>query len=255
MTTYRISFQLYSARKFPPIEAHLEALAAIGYDSVEPYGAIVDPNPEVLRKKMDAVGLACPSAHVPLAMLDKDRAHAIAVSQALGLEYVIMPHIAADERPADAAGWTALGQRLSGHAAALAEAGLKFAWHNHAFEFDTLADGSRPIDHLIGAAGVNWEPDIGWVVRAGADARAEIAKFPGKAVAFHMKDVRANGSTEEDGWADVGHGAIDWQDLWPAIAGSGADLLVVEHDNPADWRRSAARSFEFVTKLVGAGSN
>ena len=38
MTNYRISFQLYSARKFPPVAAQLEALAAIGYDAVEPYG-------------------------------------------------------------------------------------------------------------------------------------------------------------------------------------------------------------------------
>ena len=35
MANYRISFQLYSARNFPPIEKNLEVLAAIGFDAVE----------------------------------------------------------------------------------------------------------------------------------------------------------------------------------------------------------------------------
>ena len=64
------------------------------------------------------------------------------------------------------------------HAAALAEAGLKLAWHNHDFEYVTLPDGSRPIDHLLAAPGVS--------VRAGhrldrprrLRIRDEIDKFP-----------------------------------------------------------------------------
>jgi sugar phosphate isomerase/epimerase len=56
----------------------------------------------------------------------------------------------------------------------LAEHGLKLAWHNHDFEYQRLPDGSRPIDHLIGAAGVFFEPDIGWIVRAGTDTMKDV---------------------------------------------------------------------------------
>ena len=73
MTTYRISFQLYSARKFPPVEGQLEALAAIGYDAVEPYRGAYDGDIAGFRKRLDAVGLACPTAHMPLDALDADR--------------------------------------------------------------------------------------------------------------------------------------------------------------------------------------
>ena len=35
MSRYKLSFQLYSARNFPPLDPVLEGLAEIGYDAVE----------------------------------------------------------------------------------------------------------------------------------------------------------------------------------------------------------------------------
>jgi len=253
MTTYRISFQLYSARKFPPVAAQLEALAAIGYDAVEPYRGAYDGDIAGFRKKLDAVGLACPTAHMALDQLDADRNAVVGQAQALGLETVVVPHIAADKRPIDAVGWKAIGARLTGHAAALAEKGLKLAWHNHDFEYRPLPDGTRPIDHLISSAGVFFEPDIGWIVRAGKKPADEIAKFPGKVAAFHVKDVAPAGVTKDDGWTDVGGGTVDWKGLWPTISGSGANLLVLEHDEPSDWRGFAAHSYAYLAKLTGRG--
>jgi sugar phosphate isomerase/epimerase len=251
--TYRISFQLYSARKFPPVAGQLEALAAIGYDAVEPYRGAYDGDIAGFRKNLDAVGLACPTAHMALDALDADRNAVVGQAQTLGLETVVVPHIAADKRPADTAGWKAIGARLTGHAAALAEKGLKLAWHNHDFEYQALPDGTRPIDHLIGAAGVFFEPDIGWIVRAGKKAADEITKFPGKVAAFHVKDVAPAGVTKDGGWADVGSGTVDWKGLWPAISGAGTNLLVLEHDEPSDWRGFAARSYAYLAKLTGRG--
>lgn len=251
MATYRISFQLYSARNFPPVAAQLEALAAIGFDAVEPYRGAYGDDPAGFRRKLDAVGLACPSAHVPLDQLDTSRGAVIDLAKTLGLEVVIVPAVPADQRTQDVAGWQALGARLAGHAAALAGSGLKLAWHNHAFEYVTLADGSRPIDHLVGAAGVYWEPDLGWIVRGGADIRTELARYRGKVAAFHIKDTAPDGVTANDGWTDVGAGTIDWQALWPSIAGAGTDLLVLEHDAPSDWRGFAENSYKFLAGLTG----
>ncbi len=91
---------------------------------------------------------------------------------------MILPHLAEDKRPKDAAGWKAFAAKLTEHAAALAEAGLKLAWHNHDFEYEKLADGSRPIDALIAAKGVYYEPDIGWIVRAGVGRPRRARQVP-----------------------------------------------------------------------------
>ena len=64
MPKYRISFQLYSARNFPPIEKQLETLAAIGFDAVEPFGGAYKADPKALRAKCDALGLTIPTCHM-----------------------------------------------------------------------------------------------------------------------------------------------------------------------------------------------
>jgi len=251
MTDYRISFQLYSARNFPPVEAQLETLAAIGFDAVEPYRGAYGDDPTGLRRMLDAVGLACPSAHIGLADLDADLAAVVETARILGLETVVSPFLPPDQRPDDADGWQALGARLQEHALALRKEGLKYAWHNHAFEYATLSDGSRPIEHLLAGPDVMWEADIGWIARADCDVKAELERFPGKLAAFHVKDVAPEGVTEDDGWTDVGAGIIDWRALLPTIESSGTDLLVLEHDAPSDWRSFAENSFRFLTGLVG----
>ena len=46
-----------------------------------------------------------------------------------------------------------------------------------------------------------------------------------------------------DGWADVGHGTLDWKGLMAALRGkTPARYFVMEHDNPSDYERFARRS-------------
>lgn len=125
MANTKISFQLYSARNFPPVDTVLEGLAAIGYDAVEPYGGNFLDDAKGFRAKADALGLAIPTAHVPLQVLDDDRARAIDLARTLGIETVILPHVGGDARPSDLAGWKAFSQRLGEHAGHLSQAGLK----------------------------------------------------------------------------------------------------------------------------------
>jgi sugar phosphate isomerase/epimerase len=253
MANHRISFQLYSARNFPPVDAVLQGLSAIGYDAVEPFGGNYLDDPKGFRGKADALGLAIPTAHVPLQLLDEDRAKAIDMARTLGLETVVLPHVGGDARPKDAAGWAAFGKRLSEHARHLSGAGLKLAWHNHDFESMQLADGSRPIDHILAGEGVMFEPDVAWIARTDADIASEIGRYANRVAAFHIKDTAPEGVTVDDGWTDVGAGTIDWNKLWPAIAATGATLLVMENDNPSDWRSFAANSYKYVAGLVGRG--
>ena len=251
MSDYRISFQLYSARNFPPLEAQLETLAAIGFDGVEPYRGCYGDDPEGFRRMIDSVGLKCPTAHIPVDLLLSDRAAFIGIAETLGVEAAVLPYLVEEERPRDRAGWTAFAGKLAEAVPALAERGIKLAWHTHAFEYEPLSDGFRPIEALIAPAGMYYEPDIGWITRSGADVVAELTRFPGRVVAFHVKDTAPPGVTADDGWTDVGAGTIDWSALWPTIAASGCDLLVFENDNPSDWEGFARNSYRFVSGLTG----
>jgi len=250
MSDYRISFQLYSARNFPPLEAQLDTLAEIGFDAVEPYRGAFD-TAAAFRRKIDAVGLACPTAHLPVDLLLSDRAAFIDIAKTLGLEAAVLPYLVEEQRPGDRAGWEAFAGRLAESVPALAAEGIKLAWHTHAFEYEPLADGFRPIEALIAPAGMYYEPDIGWIARSGSPIEAELTRFPGRIVAFHVKDTAPEGVTKDDGWTDVGAGTIDWHAIWPTIAASGCDLLVMENDNPSDWKGFARHSFDFLAGLTG----
>jgi sugar phosphate isomerase/epimerase len=58
-----------------------------------------------------------------------------------------------------------------------------------------------------------------------------------------VKDVAPKGEkAEEDGWADIGDGVVDWKRLLPALSVGGVELIVLEHDNPSDFERFARRS-------------
>jgi hypothetical protein len=46
--------------------------------------------------------------------------------------------------------------------------GLRFAWHNHDFEFERLPDGTYPIELILGAD-LAWEADLASVALGGAD--------------------------------------------------------------------------------------
>jgi sugar phosphate isomerase/epimerase len=244
-----ISYQLYSARRFPPVQPVLEAVAAIGYDAVEPYGALYEEDPAAFRHVLDRLGLRCPTAHMPLQGLEHDREKYFRIARTLGVETIVVPYLLPEERPAEPEGWRAIARQLAEHAAAAAEAGFGLAWHNHDFEYRALADGSRPIDILLAAPNVLWEADVGWIARAGMSPLTELTRHADRLIAVHAKDLAPAGATSEDGWADVGAGVIDWRSLWPLIDRSQARALVVEHDNPADWRRSAERSFACLSGL------
>jgi sugar phosphate isomerase/epimerase len=246
--TDRVSFQLYSARKFPPLEGQLAALARLGYRNVEPYGGLFQ-NPDELKAALKKHNLSAPTAHIGIDRLRSDVDGAAKLAKEFGVKELIVPAVAQEERTNDAAGWKKLGTELAGYQKKLAAHGIGFAWHNHAFEFAKLPDGSYPLDHIFAAApGLHWQADIGWIAWAGEDPVAWIKKYADRVVALHVKDLAPKGqNADEDGQADVGHGVLDWKALMPAIKAPGVKYLVMEHDNPNDFERFAQRSFKTVS--------
>ncbi|WP_157014387.1 sugar phosphate isomerase/epimerase family protein [Mesorhizobium xinjiangense] len=245
------SFQLYSARNFQPWDDVLRMVAEVGYSQVEGFGGVYD-DPKGFKAMLDENGLTMPSGHFSLDMLEKETAKALDIADALGVGIVICPHLAVENRPTDADGWKRFGERLAVVGDAVKLAGKRFAWHNHDFEFASTADGAVPQRLILQAApDIGWEMDVAWVARGGADPLAWIEEFGPRIVAAHVKDIAPAGEAEdEDGWADVGHGTMDWKGLMAALrASTPADIFVMEHDNPSDAARFARRSIEAANRF------
>lgn len=249
MTEY--AYQLYSSRAFPPLEKTLTMLADLGYRRTEGYGGMLDDPPSV-RAAHDAAGLVMGSVHLGLDRLRADCDGMIRLAEVLGVSSVYAPHLAEDERPADAAGWTALAHELETLAGAFAGAGLHFGWHNHDFEFRPTAGGAVPMEIVLDAApSIGWEADIAWVVRGGADPFDWIGRLGDRITAVHIKDIAPAGEcADEDGWADVGHGTLDWGRLLTALEDAPVRHFIVEHDRPNDDARFARRSLEALNALT-----
>ena len=237
------SFQLYSARNFQPWPSVLDMLARLGYAQVEGFGDLY--HDAATRADLDRRGLAMPSGHFAMDLLESDFPAARRIAETLGMRMIACPYVEAADRPADAAGWRDFGLRLGRIGKAAETAGLGFAWHNHEFEFEALADGSLPLTHILDAApGIGWEIDVAWVIRGGGDPLEWIDRYGDRIVAAHVKDIAPAGQAlDEDGWADVGHGTVDWAGLMGALRNrTPAKIFVMEHDNPADLERFARRS-------------
>jgi sugar phosphate isomerase/epimerase len=238
------SFQLYSGRNFQPWSNVIKTVADAGYTQVEGFGGLYTDVPG-LKAELDRNGLTMPTGHFGLDMLEGDFGAAAKTAETLGMKILICPHVAADLRPADAAGWKQFGERLAKVGEKAKAAGYEFAWHNHDFEFQPLADGSVPQDHILAAApDIGWEMDVAWVIRGGADPMPWIDRHGRRIVAVHVKDIARQGEgLDEDGWSDVGHGTVDWPSLMKAFGTkTAARYYVMEQDNPNDIERFARRS-------------
>lgn len=240
----RISYQLYCSRNFPPLEKTLKMLGAAGMSEVEGYGGLFDDT-DGLKAGLAANGLQMTSTHMGLDLVRDDPAQAIAIAKELGIKKVFVPYVEPDARPADTAGWLAFGEQLAEAGKPLQDAGLVFGWHNHAFEFDATDSGDMPLDLIAEASDdLMLELDLGWVRVAGHDPVAWIKKYAGRLSAVHVKDIAEDGEcVDEDGWADVGYGIMDWAAIHAALQAADVDHYVLEHDNPNDDTRFATRSF------------
>jgi sugar phosphate isomerase/epimerase len=95
---------------------------------------------------------------------------------------------------------------------------------------DYFIENSNP-DHL------NFEMDLYWVTRAGADPLAYFEKAPGRFKAWHVKDM-----DDEGKFAPVGQGNIDFSRILAEKAASGMEVYFVEQD--LTWERAPLDAVE-----------
>lgn len=248
-----ISIQLYTLRNLGDVDLILDTVAAAGYKNVEGIGSHLD-DAAVVAPKVAARGMKMTSSHVGLVALRERPDAVIAACHTFGFTDLYMPAVPPDMRQMDAAGWRAVGRELGALTDRFAKSGIKLGYHNHNWEMDKKDGDLTALDLLFAAAegsGLSWEADVAWLVRGGADPKAVMSKYKHLVTAAHVKDIAPAGQClDEDGWADVGHGVLDWKDLWAFCRGLGARWMVLEHDKPSDAPRFARRSADYLRAAV-----
>ncbi|KKB82756.1 xylose isomerase [Devosia limi DSM 17137] len=244
-----LSFQLYSARNFPPLADFLPKLAALGYKQVEGYGGLYG-DAGGLAAQLKSNGLAMPTGHFGLDQL-KDTATALKTAETIGMKKIYCPYIGVEDRSTDDSKWVELAETLASLGETYTKAGYGFGWHNHDFEFLPTSSGRLPMDIILETApDIEWEADVAWIVRGKADPIAWFDRYGSRITAVHVKDIAPAGeNANEDGWADVGHGRLDWDNLITKVTSkTKAEYFVAEHDNPSDAERFASRSIATAKK-------
>jgi sugar phosphate isomerase/epimerase len=177
----------------------------------------------------------------------------VEASRTLGIDQLFMPAVPPEQRDMAADGWRALGRELGQMSARLRRQGIEFGYHNHDWELRRKEGAKTALELLFAAAEgspLSWQADVAWLVRGGVQPKPWLERYRSRLTSAHVKDLAPPGQNQdEDGWADVGSGVLDWRELWQACRDAGARWMVVEHDKPKDPGRTARASLAFLTGM------
>jgi len=236
------SYQLYSARNEASLDETLKTLKSLGYTYVEGWGGQFG-DPAALARSLKNAGLRMPTAHIGYdQLLDTD--NVLRIADTVGIETIFCPAPPSVDYRGGDGDWSVLADGLAKIGAAIRKGGRGFGYHNHHWEFVKQANGKMPIELILGSPDVDWEMDLAWTIKAGQDPVALMEKLGSRIVAMHVKDMAPAGEkADEDGWADVGTGTLDWKSyLATARSRTKAKYFVAEHDKPSDAIRFARNS-------------
>ena len=242
--------QLYTVRGLmeQDVEGTLRTLAGIGYKELE-FAGYFGRQPAALRATLDGLGLRAPAAHVPLELFRTALPATLDAANALGHQYLVCPFLAPADRTADS--YKRLGAEFTTIGRACQARGVRFAYHNHEFEFADVGGGRTGYDLLLAEsdpAAVQFELDLFWATKAGRDPVALFAAHPGRFSLCHVKDMREPRGAQE--MVAVGEGGIDFARIFAAGRTAGLRHYFVEHDNPSDPMASVRTSYGTLSRLL-----
>jgi sugar phosphate isomerase/epimerase len=222
-----IGVQLYSVREALAVDyvGTLRRLADMGIAGVEFAGMYGTSVADTARLLSD-MGLRASSMHQMLPLTQE----AFDTAAAFGVDTVVCPWFP-PERFTTLDSLKVVCDELNEGARAAKAAGLRFAYHNHDFEFRPLPDGSQPYDHMLKwlSPDVLFELDIYWVRHGGQDPVTILNQLGERAVLIHTKDGTG---VAGDAFVALGEGIVDIPAALRA-AGDTPDWLIVELDSCA----------------------
>ncbi|OKP81859.1 xylose isomerase [Paenibacillus helianthi] len=239
----QVGIQLYTLRDMAEKDflGTLRNVAEIGYKSVE-FAGYFGVSATELRRTLDELGLAAPSAHVGLDFSSLEKMQSalsreIEYAREVGLEYIITPSAPLPQHPAldDVLALVPFFEKASELVRA---AGLKYGYHNHDFEFKQV-NGQAVIDiwlERIPAGDMVAEFDLGWVHVGGAVPAEYVSRYAGRVPLVHIKDF---GAGHEE--TDLGKGQVDFESVFKAADDAGIRHYIVEQEVFASSSLESAR--------------
>jgi sugar phosphate isomerase/epimerase len=242
-----IGVQLYTVRTLleGDFEGTLAGLAAIGFREVE-FAGYHGRTPQAVRAALGRAGLVAPSAHVSIEAVRDDLPRVLEGALVMGHRHVVVAWLPEQQRTVD--GYRAAADLFNRVGEQAVAAGIRFAYHNHAYEFARL-DGRMPYDVLLERCDprfVAFEMDLYWITKGGQDPVAYFARWPGRFPMVHVKDSTG---PPDHRMVDVGAGKIPWKAVFARREQAGIRHYFVEHDAPPDPLASVRRSYEYLRRL------
>jgi sugar phosphate isomerase/epimerase len=204
-----VGLQLHSLRErmAKDVPGSLDEVSRWGIVDVE-LGAMFGQTAEQYRKELDAHHLKASGIHFQWHDFLTNMDGVIRDAKTLGCEYVTLPWVphkgdfTVDDARNAAGKFDEWGKKLS-------EAGLRFCYHPHGYEFRPYQDGT--LFDLIATTTkpefVNFELDVFWAYDGGADPVKLMQKYPTRFPLLHLKDMDKSVKTPE--WKPTVHHDMD----------------------------------------------
>jgi sugar phosphate isomerase/epimerase len=248
-----VGIQLYmvNAELMKDTAGTLKKIAQIGYSEVETAG-FGTLSAAQFRDLLRDAGLRAPSAHLGFGIGDTSKL--LDDAKTLGVEYVVSSVLSPDGPPK---GMQDFFNRLNSmsagdfrRTAAKANeigqkakvAGLKYAYHNHNFEFRDLGGGKTGYEILLletDPSLVEFEADCGWMKVAGKDPIDYLTRYRDRFAMLHIKDfknitkpVTSLMSPDKPAPTELGRGSTDLKAIVQAGLKAGVTHLFVEQEPP-----------------------
>ncbi|MCL2299278.1 MAG: sugar phosphate isomerase/epimerase [Firmicutes bacterium] len=242
-----VGAQLYTTRKQmqspKDIEKTLTRVAAIGYEYIQCSGFQYDA--AWLRALCGRLGLKVTLTHGSDVLGDTQTV--IENHKILGCPYVGLGGMPGQYRCADGARKFLRDFRPAMEA--LREAGLKFQYHNHAWEF-ARAGGERFYDVLVSESDpalMGFTLDTYWAHFAGMDVPGLVRGMKGRLDVCHYKDMVLVNDKEQR-FAAIGDGNMNFPAIVEAFAYAGTQYAFIEQDDcyGKDPVEELARSWRYL---------
>ena len=232
----KLGAQFYSIRDNTTTPEDLykafKAIKEIGYEIAQ-MSAICDIDPELLKSYSEELGLKITCTHSPFDRIVNDTDKLIEEHKIYGC-----PTIGLGAMPEEFRGEGVYKfiEMLKEPIAKIKAAGLNFAYHNHAFEFETV-DGKLIYDILIDELpDLDFIIDTYWVKYAGYDYLEYIKRLGANRVKnVHLKDMA---SEPQGDICPCGNGVIDFAPVIKLCDELGIENALVEQDNAPDFEDS-----------------
>jgi sugar phosphate isomerase/epimerase len=252
-----LGVELYTVRSVidQDTDGVLKRIAEIGYTEVEPGRAVLEKLAPALKK----YNLKATSCHMEQELVIGGNAkislaEAIESAKPAGVEMMIFPYLPPAKRGGPEA-MRKFADQMNEAGAKVVAAGMKFGYHNHAFEFGGKS-GERPIDIFLERFDpkiVNFQLDVFWVSVAGNDPVEWINRLKHRVISVHLKDKNPEQpilyaeNVPKTTFQEVGNGCLDFAAILKAATSAGVKRFFVEQDQtPGDPLASLAQSYKYL---------